>query len=245
MDIAKIRKKLAKAEADDQRSKENNQAARRQEEQETKPDEKNITQGPLPVIDLHKETTGHPPKAEAPVEQKSGSSGKYEDKSNEKEAKTYGVESRISAEKTEDVVEILTFTLLREDFAFKVSQLDEILRYQWITKVPNVPQYVLGVTSLRGKVIPVLDLKLKLSLTDKPLDNNLKGKILIIKGTKGPIGVTVDKVAGVVRLTKSEILPPPSHLSETELKFIEGIAVVDKHFVSIINMEEATSLQLK
>ncbi len=245
MDIAKIRKKLAKAEADNQRSKENNQVAKRQEEQETNPVGKNIIQEPPAVIDSHEETTGHTPKVEVPIEQEAGSSEKDEDNSHKEKTKTYGVENRIGAEKTEDVIEILTFNLLNEDFAFRVSQLEEILRYQWITTVPNVPKYVLGVTSLRGKVIPVLDLKLKLSLTDKPLDNNLKGKILIIKGTKGPIGVTVDKVAGVVRLTKSEILPPPSHLSETELKFIEGIAVVDKHFVSIINMEEATALLLK
>jgi purine-binding chemotaxis protein CheW len=245
MDIAKIRKKLAKAEADDQRSKENNQFAKKQEEQETKPDEGTITQEPSPMIYLHEETTGHPPKVEAPLERKAGSSEKDKDKGNEEKTKTFGVETRIDAEKTDDFIEILTFNLLNEDFAFRVFQLEEILRYQWITKVPNVPKYVLGVTSLRGKIIPVLNLKLKLSLTDKPLDNDIKGKILIVKGTKGPIGVTVDKVVGVVRLTKSEILPPPSHLSETELKFVEGIAVVDKRFVSIINMEEATSLELK
>ena len=101
-----------------------------------------------------------------------------------------------------------------------------------------MPKYVLGVTSLRGKVIPVLDLKLKLSLTDKSSEGNGKEKILIIKGLKGPIGATVDKVIGVVRVARNEIVPPPSHLTEAELRFIEGIAVVDKRFISIVNMEE-------
>ena len=102
--------------------------------------------------------------------------------------------------KTDEVIEILTFSLLKEEFAFKISQLAEIVRPQKITIVPQLPKYVLGVTSLRGKVIPVLDLKLKLSLTDKPSEHNAKEKILIIKGLKGPIGATIDKVIGVVRV---------------------------------------------
>jgi purine-binding chemotaxis protein CheW len=145
------------------------------------------------------------------------------------------------AEKAEEIIEMLTFRLLKEEFAFRISQLDEILRYQRITMVPKVPKYVLGITSLRGKIIPVIDLKLKLSLTDKQSDLDSTGKILILKGPGGPIGATVDKVVGVVRISKSEILPPPSHLSETGLKFIDGVAIVDKRFVSIINMEEVVA----
>jgi len=144
--------------------------------------------------------------------------------------------------KTDEVVEILTFSLLKEDFAFKISQLEEILRSQRMTMVPTMPTYVLGITSLRGKVIPVIDLKTKLTLIDKPSDISHRGKILIVKGPKGPIGVAVDKVIGVVRVAKTEIIPPPSHLTEGELKFIEGVTVLDKRFISIMNMEEAVAI---
>jgi chemotaxis signal transduction protein len=91
----------------------------------------------------------------------------------------------------------------------------------------------------------VIDLKLKLSLTGTASDDTVKGKILIVRGPKGPIGVAVDKVIGVVHIPRSEILPPPSHLSEGEVKFIDGIAVVDKRFVSIINMPATMTLNLK
>jgi len=146
-------------------------------------------------------------------------------------------------EEETDIVEILTFSLLKEEFAFRVSQLEEILRPQKTTMVPKMPDYVLGITSLRGKIIPVVDLKTKLSLTDKPSDINPRGKILIIKGPKGPIGAAIDKVIGVVRIAKSEIIPPPSHLTEAEHKFIEGVTVVDKRFISIIQMEEAIKIE--
>ena len=146
-------------------------------------------------------------------------------------------------EEEPDIVEILTFSLLKEEFAFRVSQLEEILKPQKTTMVPKMPDYVMGITSLRGKIIPVVDLKTKLSLTDKPSDINPRGKILIIKGPKGPIGAAIDKVIGVVRIAKSEIIPPPSHLTEAEHKFIEGVTVVDKRFISIIQMEEAIKIE--
>lgn len=244
MDIAKIRKKLKEIEGERQQSKVNGQAIKASEDQTVKSDEK------IPELQTRPESHQVMPEPElidAKVEMKQKPVefiDKEKMKSKDESNKVYESAVKVESEKTEEVIEILTFSLLNGEFAFRISQLLEILRYQWITEVPNVPNYILGITSLRGKVIPVIDLKLKLSLSDKQSDNK-KGKILIIKGTKGPIGITVDKVIGVVRIAKSEILPPPSHLSEAELKFIDGIAIVDKRFISIINMEEAIALNLK
>ncbi|MEW6418448.1 MAG: chemotaxis protein CheW [Nitrospirota bacterium] len=164
----------------------------------------------------------------------------YEPRATDKKLKKADTE----IEEETNIIEILTFSLLKEEYAFRISQLDEILRPQRITMVPKMPDYVKGITSLRGKIIPVIDLKLKLFLTDKASDINHKGKILIIKGPKGPIGAAIDKVISVVRISKNEIMPPPSHLSEAELKFIEGVVVIDKQFISIINMEEAVAINL-
>jgi purine-binding chemotaxis protein CheW len=240
MDIAKIRKKLKESGADTQQPKIKAQAEKPQEE--IKPDEK--SSAPVPLTDkLRDKPDMEQQKAEPDIRQEPEASDEEKRKEEKKSPKVQGIEEQLDSE-TEEIVEILTFSLLKEEYAFGISQLHEILRHQWITEVPNVPDYILGITSLRGKVIPVIDLKLKLSLTDKP-SYERKGKILILKDPRGPIGVTVDKVIGVVRTSKSEILPPPSHLSETQLKFINGIAVVDKRFVSIINMEEAVALHLQ
>lgn len=147
-------------------------------------------------------------------------------------------------DKTDEVIEILTFKLFEEEFAFRISQLKEILKFQRITKVPKMPDYVLGITSLRGKVIPVIDLRTKILPHDKSAEIDEKRKILIIKGPKGMIGAVIDKLVGVMHIAKADILPPPSHLSEEQLKFIEGIAVLEKRFISIINMEEAITINL-
>ena len=226
MDIAKIRKKL----------------------KETKPDSQEST--PERTPEEEPEKTGTEEKERTHEENASLAETRDDEKTEaatgEGKGKTEGPSpvktEKSDASKTNGVIEILTFRLLKEEFAFRISQLAEIVRPQTITVVPQLPKYVLGVTSLRGKVIPVLDLKLKLSLTDRSSEGRAKEKILIIKGPKGPIGATIDKVLGVVRVGMDEIIPPPSHLTEAELKFIEGIAVVDKRFISIINMDEVTAI---
>lgn len=159
-----------------------------------------------------------------------------------------------------ELVELLTFSLSNEEYAFRVSDVEEVLRMQKITMVPTMPAYVLGITSLRGKIIPVIDLKTRLSLQEKSLSTNSPGasaadipeaqshrgmgnKILIISGPKGMIGATIDKVMGVVRLPLSGMLQPPGHLDEKELKFIEGIVVIEKRFISIIHSGAAMDIE--
>jgi len=247
MDIAKIRKKLKDSEAESQQSKAHGQSAKVPEDQTVTHDEiiPEPSFSPVSNSKTEQQTPDIEGRKTVDTEKEPKSSDNAQLQAREDQKKILSVKENIEAEKEEEIIEILTFSLLKEEFAFRISQLAEILRSQWITRVPNVPDYVLGITSLRGKIIPVIDLKLRLSLTSGSSDIIRKGKILIINGAKGPVGTAVDKVIGVVRVAKSDILPPPSHLSEKELKFIDGIAVVDKHFVSVINMEEAIALHLQ
>ncbi len=74
-----------------------------------------------------------------------------------------------------ELVELLTFSLSNEEYAFRVSDVEEVLRMQRITMVPTMPDYVLGITSLRGKIIPVIDLKTRLNLQEKSLSTDSPG----------------------------------------------------------------------
>lgn len=243
MDIAKIRKKIRESGAGGREVKVSDQSLKKPEGKST-PSGETISGEPV-----SREAPARPAEAASDKKGESrqgpGLASQEGRKTKEERPEQAGVHGKADTGKAEEVVEILTFSLLKEEFAFSVSHLEEILRHQRITTVPNVPKYILGITSLRGKVIPVIDLKLKLSLTGTPLDDTGEGKILIVRGPRGPIGVAVDKVIGVVRIPRSDILPPPSHLSEGEVKFIDGIAVVDKRFVSIINMPATMTLNLK
>jgi purine-binding chemotaxis protein CheW len=243
MDFAKIRKKLKGSGTDIQQQKTNDQGQQAEEP---------VTVSGQAIPEPARNPDSFPESEQQPEKEQSveieGFPEKPPPEAREPGKKYDGIpkdtamEKPSAVDKSDETIEILTFHLSKEDFAFRISQLHEIIRFQRITKVPKTSDFVLGITSLRGKTIPVIDLKQKLFLTDKVSFKNRDSKILIIKGSKGPIGVAVDKVVGVVNIPKSELLPPPSHLSETELRFIDGIAIVDKRFVSIINMEEATAL---
>lgn len=143
-------------------------------------------------------------------------------------------------EVTEEMVELLVFSLYSEEYAFKVSELEEIIRPQQITTIPRTPEYLLGVTSLRGKIIPVVDLKKMLSLAGK--DNATRQKIIILKGNKGPIGVKVDTIAGVVRLPARALAESPPHLNETQSRYIQQVAIFNSRFISIITTEEIMNI---
>ncbi len=146
------------------------------------------------------------------------------------------------AETADTFVELLTFTLAGEEYAFRIGDVHEIIRPQWVTRVPKSEAYLLGITSLRGKIIPVIDLKKMLSLDGNAAENGAKRRIVILKGPKGPIGALIDKIAGVIRPSASCIVESPAHLPETEMKFIEGVAIVEGRFISILRIEETITL---
>lgn len=150
-------------------------------------------------------------------------------------------------------IELLTFRLATEEFAFRVEEVEEIIRLQKIAYVPTTPSYMLGITSLRGKIIPVIDLKARLNLgsaSQEAADDTAEGpertsgKILIIAGPKGFIGAMVDRVIGVVRLSRHDVLEPPAHLTEAEKKYIEGIVILDKRFISVVRPADTMDIEI-
>ena len=143
------------------------------------------------------------------------------------------------------IIELLTFQLAAEEFAFRISEVEEILTPQQITMVPKAPDYILGITSVRGKVMPVLDLKKRLSIKDNGGSGKVRKKILTLKGPKGRIGIMIDRINGVIRIDESGIAEPPAHLSESDLMFVGGVVLYNGRFISVIRLEEAANINLK
>ena len=137
----------------------------------------------------------------------------------------------------ETAVELLTFSLTEEIFSFRIQEIQEIIKPPKMTAIPRTGPHVIGITSLRGKIIPVIDLKKRLSLSGE--HDERKQKILVLKGPQGPIGALVDGVIGVIRPLASEIGETPPHLRETETRFIDGVVLVGGKFVSIVKADEA------
>lgn len=253
MDIAKIRKKLKEKDAQQAEKKAPSasespaeltpasiQSESYPEHLEPKPEpkEEQILED---IISEIKDST----KKEHPIEPAVGFIEKpYTDVRTKKTVtkKETGEKPKAESAEEEDIIELLIFKLSDEDYAFKVPDLEEILRSQKVTQVPRVEEFIIGITSLRGKMIPLIDLKKRFLLKDGV--NRSKAKILILKGKKGSIGVLVDKVIDVARIPAQSIVNPPSHLTESELRFIEGVAFLDGRFISVVRLDEALNFKV-
>ncbi len=162
--------------------------------------------------------------------------------------------SAVMQQNNSEQIELLTFRLGREEFAFEVGEIEEIIRLQKMTKVPTLRDYVVGITSLRGKIIPVIELKARLNLKDsgeapayatqETSGGDSESKILIIDGLRGFIGAAIDRVMGVVRVAKDSLIEPPAHLSEAETQYIKGIVILEKRFISVLRSEETMNIEI-
>lgn len=129
-------------------------------------------------------------------------------------------------------IEMVVFRLGNEEYAFRLDTILEILRRQYIIDVPGAPPFLVGITSLRGKVIPIVDLSMRLLGTK--VSNSVKNRILVMEGKRGILGCLVDEVIGVVRTSLINKEEPPEHLKEEQKVFIDGIFIIDSRFVTLL-----------
>lgn len=139
----------------------------------------------------------------------------------------------------------LTFTLQGRHFAVPIETVKEINRMGDITPVPQTPQCVAGVMNLRGKVIPVVDLRLKFGV--EPSAYTRETCIIVIEGVTGAIGTIVDSVSDVAMITESHLEPPPVLHHESDKNFVVGVGKLDERvvlLVDVVNALDAESVAL-
>ena len=146
------------------------------------------------------------------------------------------METTEEAKKTaEQVLQFVTFTLGNEEYAVDILSVQEINRITEITIVPNSPDYVEGVINLRGKVIPVINLRKKFGLTDKETDDSSRIIIMEIQGITN--GLIVDSVSEVLRILTNTIEPAPPMSSNISSQFIKGIAKLENRLIILIDLD--------
>ena len=101
----------------------------------------------------------------------------------------------------------LTFDIDDSIYSLPLNNVIEIIGIQHVTHIPNVPHYIKGIINLRGKIVPISDVRLKFGLDERPYDD--KTCIVIVMINDMNVGVIVDRVAEVVSLDKSNMAPPP------------------------------------
>lgn len=138
-------------------------------------------------------------------------------------------------EAAEELLQLVTLTLGEEEYAVDILKVQEINRMKEITRVPNAPSYVEGVINLRGKVIPVVNLRAKFGLIDKEKDDKTRIMIMDIQGIT--MGLIVDSVSEVLRIPTSIVEPTPPMASNISSEFIKGIAKLDERLIILLDMD--------
>lgn len=133
----------------------------------------------------------------------------------------------------------LTFSLANEEYGMPVLTVREIIKMLDITGVPQVPAYVKGVINLRGKVIPVIDLRLKFGLPSS--DYTERTCVIVVEaattGGKVMMGLIVDTVSEVMSITSEEIEPTPEFGDSVDTSYMRGVAKVRGSVKVILDLE--------
>ena len=137
----------------------------------------------------------------------------------------------------------VTFSLGDELFGVEVTRAREILSVSPVTRVPQTPEYLLGVINLRGQVVPVIDMRLKLGL---PVSEETEDTCIIVvevqvDGEAIIVGALADAVREVLEIRSDQIEPAPRLGTRLKTEFISGMGKVDEQFLILLNIDRVFS----
>lgn len=129
----------------------------------------------------------------------------------------------------------LTFLVGPETYGIEIRFVTEIIGIQAITEVPELPVYIKGIINLRGKIIPVMDVRLRFKKEAR--DYNDRTCVVVVDMGEIPVGLIVDSVDEVLNIPESDIVPPPQ-LHKAQNRYIQGIGKFDENVVLILDCEK-------
>lgn len=140
---------------------------------------------------------------------------------------------------TTEPSQYLTFKLDQELYAVDIAKVREVLEFTTVTKVPRTPDFMRGVINLRGNVVPVVDMRLKLGLTQTERTVNTCVVIteVDVDGEKTVLGALADSVQEVIELDAAQIVPPPRMGTRIDTEVIRGMGKRDDHFLIILDID--------
>ena len=137
--------------------------------------------------------------------------------------------------KEDDVVQLVGFIIGQEEYAVPILSIQEIIKPIEYTRVPSVPDYILGVFNLRGSVIPLIDLRRKFKMDSSKV--NEESLYIVMKGKDNTAGFVIDRLTEAIRIKSSRIGPPPETI-QAEKGLVYGIGMRDDNILTILKVEQ-------
>jgi len=138
--------------------------------------------------------------------------------------------------------QLVSFKIGSEEFGINIMKVQEIIRMQEITKVPQMPGFIEGILNLRGNVIPIVDLRKKFDLPE--VEKTGDSRIIVVSMLGRIIGIIVDSVSEVLRMNEEQIQPPPSIISSIGQQYIKGVGKLGQNRLLImLEIDKILSLE--
>ncbi|TLD87526.1 chemotaxis protein CheW [Helicobacter sp. MIT 05-5294] len=145
-------------------------------------------------------------------------------------------EQKKPAVETENIIQLVAFVVGSEEFAVPILSIQEIIKPLEYTRVPGVPNYVLGVFNMRGWVVPLINLRLKFGLPyEKPTEDT---RYIVIRNQEERAGFIIDRLTEAVRIKESNIDPTPETFTTQDENLIYGVGKRDDRLITILRPEE-------
>jgi purine-binding chemotaxis protein CheW len=139
-----------------------------------------------------------------------------------------------------DYEELLCFRLANEEYGVNIMEIKEIIKPRELTEIPRAPEFVSGVISLRGMIVPVINMRKRLGMPGEALAS--RTRIIIVKTSEGFSGLHVDEVTGVVKIASSAIEPPPPVLNGIDRDFVSCIGRVENRMIIALETSNVTNI---
>ena len=141
----------------------------------------------------------------------------------------------------EELLQLVSFKIGEEEFGVEILKVQEINRIAEITRVPNTASHIDGVINLRGKVIPIVDLRTRFGLSRKEHDKITRIVVVELNGTV--VGFVVDAVSEVLRIPRSVTEPPPGMIAGVGAEYIDGVGKLDDRLLILLNLERVFNVE--
>jgi len=125
----------------------------------------------------------------------------------------------------------LVFDLENQQYAIAIEHVTDIINVQPVTRVPSCPDFVCGITNLRGKVIPIIDVRIRFGKAPRDYDD--RTCIIVVELHNVSVGMIIDSVSEVITLEEEDIATPPTFSNIVDVRFIKGIGKTD-HGIKLI-----------
>ena len=149
--------------------------------------------------------------------------------------------SDLEAQEDTQKGKFLTFSIGKEDYGIEISHVTEIIGIQAITEVPELPEYIKGINNLRGKIIPVMDVRLRFRKSAK--EYNDRTCIIVVDIQEVSVGLIVDTVNEVMNIEDENIVPPPDMKTGFRNRYVKGIGKVGSDVKLLLDCEKLLSDQ--